>query len=99
MRRDRPPVARVLIETFAGSGVGTEMVRRKELLTALVPSVAITVSWAVPDWPGVGFKTKRRFVPDPVKTILLVGIRISLEEVARTVIFVAGVSTSLTVNA
>ena len=79
-------------------GVLTLTVSKKESLALLVPSLTVTVMVLVPDNPDAGVTVTVRLVPLPPNTMLLVGTRVGLDEVALRMRLAGGVSRSLIVN-
>src|SRR5688572_21907496 len=82
-------------DTTGGSFVAIT-VNVKERLVGNKPSPTTIVMVAEPDWLATGVRTALRFAPEPVKLILLVGIRPVLDDTDRKRRFAAGVSTSAT---
>jgi hypothetical protein len=72
---------------------GTTVTRNLASVMA-APSLTEMVMVAVPVWLLAGIIVKLRWLPDPLKTIPLFGIREGFEEVPLTVRLVAADSTS-----
>src|SRR6476619_124938 len=91
----------VLRERLVGAGFGIVRgftVTLKLVLTSCGPSFTVTVIVALPDCPGTGVTVTVRLASFPPKTILPLGTRLGLEELALSCRFAAGVSASSTVK-
>src|ERR1035437_5550087 len=78
-------------------GEGVTITAKMEL-AVFVPSLTVIVMGATPAWPPAGVTVTVRLLPLPPKTMLALGTKAVLAEVADRARLAAGVSRSATVN-
>ena len=87
------------MEIVGGVFGGVPVTLRRKLVPAVaVPSLTVTVIVVVPVWPVAGVIVIVRFVPDPPKTMLVLGTSVVFDEVPVTLRFAGAVSASPTVK-